>query len=315
MAGRLRAILRLLRVKQYYKNVLIFVGAFFGRMLLDFSLWLILIFGFILACCASSINYIVNDLVDIEKDRAHPEKSKKRPLASGELSKSFAYLLLIILIAFEVISLVFILPFPTNLNFGLMLLAIAILGQSYNFFLKEYAFIDIISLSIIYIIRAIAGCFLIQVYISPWLILAIFLVALFLVICKRTADLELIGEEDASKHKKVYDQYSKKLLEDFHLLVSSSLFVVYSLYIILGAFDVADLEAWSYYQYLSIFTIPLALYLIMRYMYLLKTKPEIARSPVRIFLDKGMITIGIIIVVMLFIAFYWETMLSIFGLT
>ena len=196
-----------------------------------------------------------------------------------------------------------------------MLLLITVIGQSYNFFLKEYAFIDIISLSIIYIIRAIAGCLLIQVYISPWLILAIFLVALFLVICKRTADLELIGEENASKHKKVYDQYSKKLLEDFHLLVSSSLFITYSLYIILGAFDVAVLEAWSFYQYLSIFTIPLALYLIMRYMYLLKTKPEIARSPVRIFLDKGMITIGIIILVILFISFYWETMLGIFGIT
>ncbi len=311
MTRKLISILRLLRVKQYYKNSLIFVAAFFGEMILNISLWPILILGFILACCASSINYIVNDIIDIEKDKSHPEKSKKRPLASGDLSKGFAFFLLTILIFFIVLCLIFIIP---NLLFGLMLLLIIVIGQLYNFIFKKYAFVDIISLSIIYIIRAIAGCFLIEVFISPWLFLAIFLIALFLVICKRDADLILMGEKNASKHKNVYDQYSKKLLEEFHILVASSLFMTYSLYIILGPFNLLDVENIKLHQYSSVLTIPVALYLILKYMYLLKANPKIARNPVKAFFDKGIIISGIIILILMFIAFYWDSVLEIFGL-
>jgi len=311
MAGKLISILRLLRVKQYYKNLLIFIAAFFGEMLLNTSLWFILVLGFILACCTSSINYIVNDLLDIKKDKLHPEKSKERPLASGGLSKGFAFFLLFILIFSVILCLIFIIP---NLFFGLTLLSILIVGQLYNFILKKYAFVDIISLSILYIIRAIAGCFLIEVFISPWLFLAIFLVALFLVICKRNADLILMGEEDASKHKNVYDQYSIKLLEQFHILVASSLFMTYSLYIILGPFNLLSVENIKLHQYFSVFTIPVALYLILKYMYLLRANPKIARNPSRAFIDKGIIISGIIILILMFIAFYWDSVLEIFGL-
>ncbi len=311
MARKLISILRLLRVKQYYKNLLIFIAAFFGEMILNASLWFILLLGFILACCTSSINYIANDIIDIEKDKSHPEKIKKRPLASGDISKDFAFFLLLILIFFVILCLIFLIP---NLFFGLALLSILIVGQLYNFIFKKYAFVDIISLSILYIIRAIAGCFLIEIFISPWLFLAIFLVALFLVICKRNADLILMGEEEASKHKNVYDQYSIKLLEQFHILVASSLFMTYSLYIILGPFNLLNVENIKLHQYFSVFTIPVALYLILKYMYLLRANPKIARNPSRAFIDKGIIISGVFIFIFMFIAFYWDTVLEIFGL-
>ena len=311
MASKIISILRLLRVKQYYKNLLIFVGAFFGQMILDFSLWFVLALGFVLGCCTSSINYIVNDIVDIKKDQSHPEKSKKRPLATGDISKGFAFLLLLTLICIVIFSLIFVIP---NLYFSLMLLLIIILGQLYNFILKNQAFIDIISLAIGYIIRAVAGCFLIEVFVSPWLFLAIFLVALFLVICKRNADLVLIGEENASKHKKIYDKYSIKLLEELHVLIASSLFITYSLYIIIGPFNLLG-ENVELYQYSSVLTIPLVLYLLMRYMYLLRANPQIARSPERAFLDKGIIISGVIIVIILFIAFYFDSLMQILGIT
>ncbi len=311
MASKIISILRLLRVKQYYKNLLIFVGAFFGQMILDFSLWFVLALGFVLACCASSINYIVNDIIDIKKDQSHPEKSKKRPLATGDLSKGFAFLLLLVLICVVIFSLIFVIP---NLYFSLMLLLIIILGQLYNFILKNQAFIDIISLAVGYIIRAVAGCFLIDVFVSPWLFLAIFLVALFLVICKRNADLVLIGEENAFKHKKIYDKYSIKLLEELHVLIASSLFITYSLYIIIGPFNLLG-ENVELYQYSSVLTIPLVLYLLMRYMYLLRANPKIARSPERAFLDKGIIISGVFIVIILFIAFYYDSLMQILGIT
>ena len=86
MPSKIKNLINLLRVRQFYKNGLIFLGAFYSESLLNFSLYPILVLGFILLCCASSINYIINDLVDIEKDKRHPEKIKSRPLASGELS-------------------------------------------------------------------------------------------------------------------------------------------------------------------------------------------------------------------------------------
>lgn len=305
MASKFRNIFNLLRVRQYYKNGLIFFGAFFSENLLNFSLYPTLILGFILLCCASSINYIINDIRDIEKDKIHPEKVKTRPLASGELSVSFAILLLIFLAGLIGCSLVFII---TNWNFAIMVLLIIITGQVYNHFLKRYAFVDILCLSMIYLWRALAGCFLIDVFISPWLFLAIFEIALFLVIAKRKGDLMLLnsmGQENAIAHKKSYDQYSIKLLEQFHVIIAGSLFITYSLYLIIH-FNLFAAERVNLHEYLAILTIPLILYVIFRYMYLTSAKPEIARNTEKAFFDKGMIIAGICFVAILTYSFYFD---------
>jgi decaprenyl-phosphate phosphoribosyltransferase len=102
MASKIKSILQLLRVRQYYKNIIMFLGVFFGGKLFSFDLYGDLIIGFILLCFISSINYIINDILDIEKDKQHPEKRLKRPLASGAMKKYEAYILLCILIAIEI---------------------------------------------------------------------------------------------------------------------------------------------------------------------------------------------------------------------
>jgi len=305
MSNRIKNISNLLRVRQYYKNTLIFWGAFFSESLLDFSLYPILFLGFILLCCASSINYIINDIRDIEKDKRHPEKMKNRPLASGEISITFAIIILILLTGIIGFSLLFII---SNWNFAIMILLVIITGQLYNHVLKKYAFIDILCLSIIYLWRALAGCFLIDVFISPWLFLAIFEIALFLVIAKRKGDLMLlssIGEENAIAHKKSYDQYSLNLLEQFHAIIAGSLFITYSLYLIIH-FNLFAAEKVNLHEYLAILTIPLILYVIFRYMYLTSAKPEIARNTEKAFLDKGMIIAGSCFVGILSYSFYFD---------
>ena len=305
MASKFRNLFNLLRVRQYYKNGLIFFGAFFSETLLNFSLYPILILGFVLLCGASSINYIINDIRDIEKDKIHPEKAKNRPLASGELTISFAIIILIFLAGLIVFSLLFII---NNWNFAIMILLVIITGQVYNHFLKKYAFVDILCLSIIYLWRALAGCFLIDVFISPWLFLAIFEIALFLVIAKRKGDLMLLssmGQENATAHKKSYDQYSIKLLEQFHVIIAGSLFITYSLYLIIH-FNLFAAERVNLHEYLAILTIPLILYVIFRYMYLTSAKPEIARNTEKAFFDKGMIIAGICFVAILSYSFYFD---------
>ena len=298
MVSKITNIIHLLRIRQYYKNIMIFVGIFFSVRLFDFTLYIDLIIGFILLCCASSFNYIINDIRDIENDKKHPEKMGKKPLASGELQVSSAIFLLALLVLIMIVGLIFIIP---NIGLTLIIILMITTGQLYNHFLKNYAFIDIIILSTGYLWRALAGCAIIDQYVSAWLFLAIFEVALFLSIAKRKGDLKLLGKEKAIEHKKVYDQYSQKLLDQFYVLIAGSLFMTYSLYLIYK-FDLAT--PGNLNEYVVIFTIPLSLYIIMRFMYLTSTKPEIARNAEKAFLDKGMIVAAVMLFVILFYSFY-----------
>jgi 4-hydroxybenzoate polyprenyltransferase len=308
MTNKIISILHLLRIRQYYKNVLVFVGIFFSQGIFESSLfeYVNLLIGFIILCCTSSINYIINDIMDIKKDRKHPEKLQKKPIASGEVSVASAFLFLIILVGLIILFIVFFIP---NIAFISMVIMIIVTGQLYNYLLKNIAFIDIIILSTGYLWRALAGCAIIEVYISAWLFLAIFEVALFLSIAKRKGDLMLLGKEKALEHKKVYDQYSIDLLDRFHLMVASTLFMTYSLYLIL-TFNLTE-PGTATYEYLVILTIPISLYIIMRYMYLTSSKPEIARSTEKAFLDKGILIAGLILLIILISAFYFEDILEI----
>ena len=183
-----------------------------------------------------------------------------------------------------------------------------ITGQLYNHLFKKYAFIDMLSLSVGYLWRALAGCFLINVMISPWLFLAIIEMALFLVIAKRKGDLILLGDKnDAIEHKEVYNIYSLKLLEQFHVLIGTSIFVTYSLYLI-DKFNLNNLSSNQIIlnEYLGILTIPVLLYIIMRFMYLTSSKPDMMRNAEKALFDKGIILGGIILGAFLFYAFYYK---------
>jgi len=310
MKEKVKDLLNLLRVRQYYKNVLVVLGAFFSENIFDISIYLLLVIGFILLCCASSINYIINDWIDIEKDQKHPEKIEKRPLANGSISKKNAFVILAVLSAIIVFSFIFIIQ---DWNFMLMLALILITGQLYNHIFKNYAFLDILSLSLNYLWRTMAGCFLVGVFMSPWLFLAIIEIALFLVIAKRKGDFLLLGEEDAKEHKKSYNQYSLKLLEQFHVMISSSLFVTYSIYLIFK-FNLFASEDIKIHEYATIITIPIFLYIIMRYLYLTSEKPEIARSPEKAFFDRGMIIAGGLLAAIIAYAFYFDKVVQLLQL-
>ncbi|MBY8983720.1 MAG: UbiA prenyltransferase family protein [Candidatus Lokiarchaeota archaeon] len=303
MLKKIKDVSHLLRIRQYYKNMMIFVGIFFSQNIFTTKLYFNLLIGFILLCCVSSFNYIINDIKDIEKDKSHTEKLKKKPLASGALSIQFAIFILILLTFLIVFCLIFVIP---NLWFTSMIILLILTGQLYNHLFKNYAFIDIITLSTGYLWRALAGCIIIGEYVSAWLFLAIFEVAVFLSIAKRKGDLKFLGKDVAVEHKKVYDQYSLKLLDQFHVIIAGSLFMTYSLYLI-NRFRLVEPEVPTIFEYLSILTIPISLYILMRYIYLTSSKPEIARNTERAFLDKGIIIAGLLLMGILFLSFYFDS--------
>jgi len=300
--NKILAVFQLLRIRQYYKNLIMFIGIFFAGRLFDFSIYPNLFLAFIVTCLSSSITYIINDIKDRESDKIHPEKIKKRPLANGELSILVAIILLILIIGIIIVSLIYF----KNLLFLVLILLIIANGFAYNFFLKKIAFADIIGLSTTYIWRALAGCAVINVRISPWLTITVFLTALFLATGKRIADLELLGLENAKNHKKIYDSYSAPLLNNFLILNATALFVMYTLYCVLGPLEDGSIVPVIENQGLLVYSTPIALYLIYRFIYIVKTKPKIARSPEKMIKDKGMIFGGILLAIIVLITFYLE---------
>ena len=304
--SKIRALIKLLRINQYYKNGLVFLGAIFAGSLISpnllevFTVYYYLIIGFLCFCMISSSNYIINDIIDMKKDRLHKEK-KNRPLASGEISKIVAIILFIVFFITPLIVSFYISYQLNNYWFFIFVLLIFITGQAYNLYFKRISTVDILTLSLNYIWRAFGGCILVNKLASPWLSLSVFLGALFLVLCKRRNDLVLIGEEEAHKHKEVYEIYSIKLLDQMITISTAALLVDYCIYSVLKYIN--DKEYF-------LFSLPVFFYLIFRYLSLIYIKEGVARKTERAFFDKGIIIGGSIFIILLIIIIYYPGILD-----
>jgi len=168
-----------MRPKQWYKNILIFVGIVFSLNILSISLWIDVILAFIFFCMLSGSEYIINDILDVENDRQHPIKCK-RPIASGELKIAHALLFSLILIVIALSG-----AYLINLKFFGISVLFLLSTLTYSIWLKQIILVDALMISTNFVIRAVAGCLAVDVSISPWLIVCAFLLALFLTFGKR----------------------------------------------------------------------------------------------------------------------------------
>jgi 4-hydroxybenzoate polyprenyltransferase len=281
-----------MRPKQWYKNLIIFIGIVFSINLLNFNLWINVISAFVVFCLLSGSIYIINDYSDINKDLNHPKKCK-RPIASGRLKKSYA-------LVFSVISIVIALLIAYSVNTPLLLISLIFFGLQllYSLFLKEIIIVDILVISVGFVIRAIAGSLAITVLVSPWLIICTFLLALFLALGKRKHELILLKDK-ASNHRKILESYSEDMLDQMTNITTSVLIMSYSLY----TFFTQNIYMMT--------TIPLAFYGIFRYMFLIH-RTDVGGEPEMLFKDKGMvISIIIWIALIIGILYFNKLMMSI----
>lgn len=260
----------LFRTRQWYKNLVIFLAIIFGGKLFYIQSWYILLLGFIALCLISSANYIINDIIDFRKDRLHPEK-KNRPLAAGKISLGSAFVWFLILVIGG-----FSFAYSLSANFFLLTLALFFLNQAYSFTLKNEPFADLISISINFVIRAVSGSVLINLSISPWLILCTFFLALFLGSAKRHAEV-LFLKENATEHRPVLRYYPINLTNALMTISASLLILSYSLFSLLGQHKMLMLS------------MPFALYVIIRYYYLAETGSPIGRSAELAIKDKRLV--------------------------
>jgi 4-hydroxybenzoate polyprenyltransferase len=247
-----------MRPKQWTKNVFIFPALVFDLKLLDLTYVAKTIVAFILFCILSGCVYLINDLVDIEKDRQHPIK-RNRPLPSGKLKKSWAMSTAIVL---PLITLP--LSFLFNPLFGLVALTYFIIQLAYSFVLKNIVILDVMVIATGFVLRVAAGSVVAEAErFSPWLYVCVTLLALFMALGKRRNELVLL-DTNADQHRSILQEYSPQLLDEMMALVTSSTVIAYSLY----TFSAENLPA----NKSMMLTIPFFLYSILRYLYLIHQK-------------------------------------------
>jgi 4-hydroxybenzoate polyprenyltransferase len=244
-----------LRPSQWTKNLIVFAGLIFGERLGHPDSVLAALAAFAVFCALSGTIYLVNDIRDREADRLHPLKSQ-RPIASGALSVRAAGTAALVMGGSALGVAYWLGP-----AFGLVAAGYVVLLGFYALALKHVVILDVLTIAGGFVLRAAGGAVVIDVPFSRWLLLLTLLLALFLALSKRRAELVTLAD-DAKEHRRSLAHYSPYLLDQMISVVTASTLLAYAFYTIspdtVARFGTDDL----------IFTVPFPLYGIFRYLYL-----------------------------------------------
>lgn len=264
-------LLKLMRPKQWVKNLfvigpLIFSVSFLEPKKIEYSL-----IAFILFCLISSTVYIMNDIVDVEKDRIHPKK-RNRPIASGAIKVPAAVVSLLVLLAISLIG-----SYLINFELFIVIILYFINNILYSFKIKHIVIVDVISIAIGFILRVIAGGIAIDVNLSGWILLCTFFISLFLGFEKRKNEL-LKLQGNANEHRKILDDYSEELLNQISNICVPCTLVSYAMYTFIGHPN-------PYMMLTNLFVV----YGLFRYKYLVIKKGEGGSPTEALLTDKALI--------------------------
>lgn len=222
--AKLSEYIRLARPNHYVKNGFVWIPLFFGHKLNDFQAVLHTFWAFLAFCLIASVVYILNDLLDLEEDRLHPVK-KLRPIASGAITAKEAMLFLLALFVLAItVSFIFL---SRNLLF--ILTAYLFLNLAYSVSLKHVAIIDVVCISIGFVLRVFAGGIAAEVPVSHWLVIMVFLLAVFLALAKRRDDLVLNSQGHNNVRKSLH-KYNLDFVSHSMVAMTSITIVSYILY-------------------------------------------------------------------------------------
>jgi len=244
-----------LRPAQWTKNLLVFAGLLFGRRLFDPPSVVDAVSAFVVFCALSGVVYLVNDVADRDSDRLHPLKSR-RPIASGALPVPVAMGVALGLGAAALTS-----AFVIGPAFAAVAAAYLALQVLYSFPLKHLVIIDVLTIAIGFVLRAVGGAVAVHVEISHWLLVCTILLALFIALAKRRHEIVLLAA-DAATHRPILGEYTPYLLDQMIGVVTASTLISYIFYTISPETQAKFGTAW-----LGL-TIPFPLYGIFRYLYL-----------------------------------------------
>jgi 4-hydroxybenzoate polyprenyltransferase len=247
---------RLLRVPQWIKNLFVFVPLMFSLHLFEADYFIPTLNAFIIFCLASSFIYIINDIIDVKADAAHPKK-KFRPLPSGKISKQSAWIAAIV-----IFLLLILLSFYSPIEFIYFLASFILLNIIYSMYFKHIVILDVFSIAAGFTIRVLGGAAIIDVPVSSWLILTTMFISLFLGVMKRHSELEQITELDTTPTRRVLAEYSLTFTNQMATVAAAGVIICYALYTVsqrtVSVFGTENL----------IYTTPFVVFGIFRFMYL-----------------------------------------------
>ena len=289
----LGALLASLRPRQWTKNLLVLAGLIFSRGLHEPALVARSALAFALFCLLSGGVYLINDVMDAERDRVHPQK-RHRPVASGRLPARVALAAGVGLLIGTVAA-----AFLLSVPFGIVAAVYAALLVAYSAGLKHMVIVDTLIIAGGFVLRALAGVVVLGIEFSYWLLLCTILLALFLTFGKRRHEL-LALEAGAIDHRPILSEYSPQLLDQMIAVVTASTLMAYALYTM-----APETHARLGTTRLPL-TIPFVLYGIFRYLYLMYRR-DLGGNPSELFLTDRALLVdvalwGLAVVVVLYVA-------------
>ena len=249
------SLIRCLRPGQWTKNLLVFAGLLFGHRLLDPDAVGQALTAFVIFCALSGAVYLINDVADRESDRNHPLKAR-RPIAAGLVPVSTAIATAVVLIVGAIAA-----SLLLGRTFTLVAAGYVGLQLLYSGPLKHIVIIDVLTLAIGFVLRAVAGAVAVGVEFSHWLLVCTVLLALFIGLAKRRHEIVLLAG-DAPTHRPILGEYSPYLLDQMISVVTASTLIAYIFYTVSPETQAKFGTPW-----LGL-TIPFPLYGIFRYLYL-----------------------------------------------
>ena len=286
--GPLRAALKTARPHEWVKNVLVFAGLLFSGQVDD--PWAIgqAVITFVAFCAISSAGYFVNDLNDVELDRAHPKK-RFRPIAAGQLSIGSAWAIAIALAA-GALALSFA---AVNWKVGLMVAGYGVIQVAYSFGLKQVVIIDVMTLATLFILRVMAGSEAVETHASEWLLLCTGMLALFLGFTKRRQ--EAVSElHEGTSSRPVLEHYSLPFLDQMVAMVTTGTVISYAIYTVNSPLIGSQM----------MLTIPPVVYGIFRYLYLIYDRSDDRSTAAIVAEDNGVIAAAAVFAVTAFLLIY-----------
>jgi 4-hydroxybenzoate polyprenyltransferase len=254
-----RSLLVSVRPEQWTKNLVVFAALLFGRQLFEPRAVGTSAAAFAIFCALSGAVYLVNDVVDREADRQHPRKAR-RPIAAGELAPSVALVTAGVLACGSLAAAAFI-----GSRFFAAAATYLVLFMLYSGPLKHAVILDVLTIAIGFVLRAVAGALAIDVPISHWLLVCTILLALFLALAKRRHELVMLAE-GATSHRRILEEYTAYLLDQMIAIVGAATIMGYALYTV-SAETIAKFGTDR-----LLFTLPFPIYGLFRYLYLVHQK-------------------------------------------
>jgi 4-hydroxybenzoate polyprenyltransferase len=284
----LRAAIKTARPHEWVKNVLVFAGLLFSGQVDD--PWAVgqALITFAAFCAISSAGYFINDLNDVELDRAHPKK-RFRPIAAGQLPIRSAW----VIAAFLALGALAVTFAAVNWRVGLMVAGYGVIQVAYSFGLKQVVIIDVMTLATLFVLRVMAGAEAVETSASEWLILCTGMLALFLGFTKRRQ--EAVSElHEGTSSRPVLEHYSLPFLDQMVAMVTTGTVISYAIYTVYSPLVGSRM----------MLTLPPVIYGIFRYLYLIYDRSDDRSTAAIVAEDRGVILAGAVFAITAFLILY-----------